>query len=90
MNEILENTTEKLQLDKSKWILTKFGDIAIQQKGRVDRENTELTRYIQGGHMNSEDLHIRNWGNLTDEYLGPAFIRKFEKAIFYMVHVERI
>ena len=80
MNEILENTTEKLQLDKSKWILTKFGDIAIQQKGRVDRENTELTRYIQGGHMNSEDLHIRNWGNLTDEYLGPAFIRKFEKG----------
>lgn len=80
MNEILENTVEELQLDKSKWKLTKFGDVAIQQKGRVDRENTELTRYIQGGHMNSEDLHIRNWGNLTDEYLGPAFIRKFEKG----------
>ncbi|MBD3862323.1 restriction endonuclease subunit S [Olleya marilimosa] len=80
MNAELENTIEELQLDKSKWKLTKFGDVAIQQKGKVDRENTELTRYIQGGHMNSEDLHIRNWGNLKDEYLGPAFIRKFEKG----------
>jgi restriction endonuclease S subunit len=80
MDTALENKIEELQLDKSKWKLTKFGDFAIQQKGRVDRENTELTRYILGGHMNSEDLHIRNWGNLTDEYLGPAFIRKFEKG----------
>lgn len=80
MSEILENKIEALQLDKSKWKLTKFGDVAIQQKGKVDRENTSLTRYIQGGHMNSEDLHIRDWGNLEDEYLGPAFIRKFEKG----------
>ncbi|WP_289044082.1 restriction endonuclease subunit S [uncultured Olleya sp.] len=80
MNTALENIVEELQLDKSKWKLTKFGDVAIQQKGKVDRENTLLTKYIQGGHMNSEDLHIRNWGNLEDEYLGPAFIRKFEKG----------
>jgi type I restriction enzyme S subunit len=80
MDKILENTVKKLNLDKSKWKLVKFGDVAIQQKGTVDRENTELTKYILGGHMNSEDLHIRDWGNLTDEYLGPAFIRKFEKG----------
>jgi len=80
MDTTLENKIEELQLDKNNWKLTKFGDVAIQQKGRVDRDNTELTRYILGGHMNSEDLHIRNWGNLTDEYLGPAFIRKFEKG----------
>ncbi|MCG1035517.1 restriction endonuclease subunit S [Polaribacter sargassicola] len=80
MNTALENIVEELQLDKSKWKLTKFGDVVIQQKGKVDRDNTKLTRYIQGGHMNSEDLHIRNWGNLKDEYLGPAFIRKFEKG----------
>ena len=39
---------------------------------KVDRENTLLTRYIKGEHMHTEDLHIREWGNLTDEYLGPA------------------
>jgi restriction endonuclease S subunit len=80
MNDIIENTIEELQLDRSKWKLTKFGDIAIQQKGKVNRENTNLTRYIKGEHMGSEDIHIRDWGELTDEYLGPAFIRKFEKG----------
>ncbi|CAM4236615.1 hypothetical protein ZORO111903_09135 [Zobellia roscoffensis] len=80
MNTALENTIEKLLLDKSKWKVTKFGDVAIQQKGKVDRDNTNLTRYIKGEHMGSEDLHIRKWGDLTDEYLGPAFIRKFQKG----------
>ncbi|MBL0083650.1 MAG: hypothetical protein IPP37_15060 [Saprospiraceae bacterium] len=30
--------------------------------------------------MGSGDLHLREWGELTDEYLGPAFIRKFEEG----------
>jgi type I restriction enzyme, S subunit len=30
--------------------------------------------------MYSEDLHLREWGELKDEYLGPAFIRKFEEG----------
>ncbi|WP_111710166.1 restriction endonuclease subunit S [Lutibacter citreus] len=80
MSELLENTVEELQLDRSKWKLIKFGDVAIQQKGKVDRDSSELTRYIKGEHMGSEDLHIREWGELKDEYLGPAFIRKFEKG----------
>ena len=62
------------------WQLVKFGDVAIQQKQTVDRENTELTRYVKGEHMYSEDIHLREWGELTDEYLGPAFIRKFEEG----------
>tara|TARA_B110000046_G_scaffold149446_1_gene157600 strand:- start:981 stop:2213 length:1233 start_codon:yes stop_codon:yes gene_type:complete len=80
MEEILYKAISELQLDKSKWKLTKFGDVAIQQKQSVDRENTELTRYVQGGHMNSEDLHLREWGELKDEYLGPAFIRRFDEG----------
>jgi len=71
---------EKIDLDRSNWELVTFGDVAIQQKEKVDRDNTDLTRYIKGEHMRSEDLHIREWGELTDEYLGPAFIRKFEKG----------
>ncbi len=80
MEGILEKATEELQIGKSDWILTKFGDVAIQQKQNVDRENTDLTRYIKGEHMGSEDLHLRSWGELKDEYLGPAFIRKFDKG----------
>lgn len=75
----MEQATE-LQLDRSSWQPVKFGDVAIQQKESVDRDNTELTRYVKGEHMGSEDLHIREWGELTDEYLGPAFIRKFEEG----------
>ncbi len=80
MEEMLEQIVGELQLDKSKWNLIKLGDVAIQQKKSVDRDNTDLTRYVKGEHMGSEDLHLREWGELTDEYLGPAFIRKFEEG----------
>lgn len=80
MSQLLEEKVIELKLDRSAWQLVKFGDIAIQQKGNVDRDNTDLTKYIKGEHMSSEDLHLREWGELTDEYLGPAFIRKFEEG----------
>jgi type I restriction enzyme S subunit len=67
-------------LNRADWQLVKFGDVAVQQKKTVDRKNTKLTRYVKGEHMNSEDIHLRKWGELTDEYLGPAFIRKFEEG----------
>lgn len=80
MTEVFDKQVAELNLDRSEWQLVKFGDIAIQQKQTVDRENTKLTRYVKGEHMFSEDLHLRKWGELTDEYLGPAFIRKFEEG----------
>lgn len=80
MEALLEKAIDGLNLDRSDWQLVKFGDVAIQQKQKVDRENTDLTRYVKGEHMYSEDLHLREWGELTDEYLGPAFIRKFEEG----------
>lgn len=67
-------------IDRSGWELVKFGDVAIQKKENVDRENTELTRYIAGEHMDSEDIRIRRWGEVSGDYLGPAFHRKFEKG----------
>lgn len=30
--------------------------------------------------MNTEDLHLRSWGVIGEDYLGPAFHRKFEKG----------
>ena len=80
MKELIEKISKEFQIDKSNWVLTKFGDVAIQQKGKVDRENTNLTRYVKGEHMGSEDLHLRSWGELQDEYLGPAFIRRFDEG----------
>ena len=80
MDDFVKEQVTELQLDRSDWQLVKFGDVAIQQKESVDRVNTEITRYVKGEHMASEDLHLREWGELTDEYLGPAFIRKFEQG----------
>lgn len=80
MQELIEKAKLGLNLDRSSWQLVRFGDVAIQQKESVDRENTKLTRYVKGEHMYSEDIHLREWGELTDEYLGPAFIRKFEEG----------
>lgn len=80
MGEFLDINIEGFRIDKSSWSLVKFGDIATQQKKAVDRDNTELIRYVKGEHMGSEDLHLREWGELTDEYLGPAFIRIFEEG----------
>ena len=80
MEALLEKGIDALNLDRSDWQLVKFGDVAIQQKKTVDRESTDLTRYVKGEHMYSEDLHLREWGELKDEYLGPAFIRKFEEG----------
>lgn len=68
----------EINIDKSNWSKVNFGDVAIQMKGTVDRDNTDLKYYVKGEHMNSEDVHIRAFGNLTDEYLGPAFIRHFK------------
>ena len=39
---------KKLNLDKSSWKLVKFGEVAIQQKESVDRDSTEITRYVKG------------------------------------------
>ena len=69
---MLDNSKIDIQgliLDRSNWKRVKFGDVAIKQKQSVDRENTELTRYVKGEHMGSQDLHLRSWGELTDDDL---------------------
>lgn len=67
-------------LDKSTWNVVRFGDVAIQQKESVNRENTDLERYVAGDHMDTNDLHIRRYGEFDGSYVGPAFHRKFESG----------
>ena len=73
-----------IALDRSDWKLVRFGDIALKQNETVDRENTDLTCYVNGGHMGSEDLHLREWGEVTDEYLRPPSLVNSAEATFYM------
>lgn len=65
-------------IDKTLWRSYRFDKLALQKKNLIDRNNSELTKYIKGEHMGSEDIHIRKWGDLADEYLGPAFRTRFE------------
>lgn len=69
-----------MKISKKNWVTTTFGEVAVQQKADIDRDSDAVDRYIAGEHMNSEDLHIRQWGVFNGQYLGPAFRRKFEKG----------
>lgn len=62
------------------WKVVKFGDVVRQCKESVDRENNPFERYVEGGHMDSEDPHIHRWGEFGVDYVGPAFHRIFRKG----------
>lgn len=64
---------------KPGWKMVKFGDVVRQCKESVDRANNPFERYVEGGHMDSEDIHIRRWGEFGADYVGPAFHRIFRK-----------
>ena len=64
---------------KTGWEIVKFGDVVRQCKEKVDRENNPFQRYVEGGHMDSENIHIRRWGEFGEDYVGPAFHRIFRK-----------
>lgn len=66
--------------DRSKWQRVRFGDVVRQMKEEVDPASGDVDRYVAGEHMATEDVHIRNWGNVGDGYLGPAFIRRFRRG----------
>lgn len=65
---------------KPGWQLMKFGDVVRQCKESVDRDNNCFERYVEGGHMNSENIHIQIWGEFGSDYDGPAFHRIFRKG----------
>lgn len=78
----VKNVTAKpLRISTSaSWPNVRFGDVVCDVKATVDRETAELTRFIAGEHMGSEDLHLRTWGDINGDYLGPAFHRSFRKG----------
>ena len=69
-----------MQSLKPGWKMVKFGDVVRQCKEKVDRSNNPFQRYIEGGHIDSEDIHIRRWGEFGSAYVGPAFHRIFRKG----------
>jgi type I restriction enzyme, S subunit len=66
--------------DRSQWQRVRFGDVVRVMKEQIDPSSGEVERYVAGEHMESENVHIRQWGTVGDGYLGPAFIRRFRKG----------
>jgi type I restriction enzyme, S subunit len=58
--------------------LVKFGDVVRQVKDKVDPQTADLERYVAGEHMDTDNLHIRRWGDIGNGYLGPAFHMRFK------------
>jgi type I restriction enzyme M protein len=66
--------------DKSNWQRVTFGEVVRMMKEQTDPVADGVERYVAGEHMETENVHIRKWGNVGDGYLGPAFIRRFRKG----------
>lgn len=62
------------------WRIVRFGDVVKQCKESVDRNNNPFKRFVEGGHMETENIHIRRWGEFGGNYVGPAFHRIFRKG----------
>jgi type I restriction enzyme, S subunit len=60
------------------WSSVAFGDVVGQIKDKVDPQESGLKRYIAGEHMDTNDLCIRRWGEICEDYLGPAFHMRFK------------
>ena len=66
--------------DRKGWKRVRFGDVVRMLKEQVDPVAEGVERYVAGEHMETENVHIRKWGNVGEGYLGPAFIRRFRKG----------
>lgn len=63
---------------KPGWTRVAFGDVVRQVKDKIDPRESGLERYIAGDHMDTDDLRIRRWGTIGEDYLGPAFHMRFK------------
>ena len=50
---------------KPGWKKVKFGDVVRQCKESVDRDNNPFGRYVEGGHMDSDNFISAGGANLA-------------------------
>lgn len=69
---------EQVISSKAGWTRVAFGDVVRKVSDKVDPWESGLERYVAGDHMDTDDLRIRRWGLIGDDYLGPAFHMRFK------------
>lgn len=65
-------------ISKAGWTRVAFGEVVRKVNDKVDPWDSGLERYVAGEHMDTDDLRIRRWGLIGDDYLGPAFHMRFK------------
>lgn len=76
-----------LDLDKSTWKRVTLGEVARHITDRVDPETSGLERFLAGEHIPSQDLHIRRWGIIGEDPIGPMFYKRFRPG--HVLYVSR-
>lgn len=67
-------------ITKAGWTRVAFGDVVRKVNDKVDPWDSGLERYVAGEHMDTDDLRIRRWGLIGEDYLGPAFHMRFKQG----------
>ena len=69
---------ERVTSNKTGWTPVAFGDVVRKVSDKVDPWQSGLERYVAGQHLDTDDLRIRRWGLIGNDYLGPAFHMRFK------------
>ena len=69
---------EQVSRIKTGWTPVAFGEVVRKVSDKVDPWESGLERYVAGEHLDTDDLRIRRWGLIGDDYLGPAFHMRFK------------
>ena len=69
---------EQVISNKTGWTHVAFGDVVRKVSDKVDPRKSGLKRYVAGEHLDTDDLRIRRWGVIGNDYLGPAFHMRFK------------
>jgi type I restriction enzyme S subunit len=69
---------QNLNIDKSKWILVKFGDVVYEPKETMKDIVTERIEHVVGlEHITTDDIHLRNSAGIEES---TTFSKKFAKG----------
>ena len=71
------NNSPLFTLQKEDFKQVKFGEVVRHVKEKADYQT--LKRFVAGEHMETDELQIKQWGEITeDTVLGSAFCTKFK------------
>src|SRR5205809_473381 len=72
---IVQDKKEKLPAG---WRIVRFGDVVHNVQVNVNPQESGLDRYVAGEHMETDNLHIKQWGVSVNAYINWKDIAWYE------------